>query len=112
MKRLSTARAVTGSPPLASWTLRLRESIYITCADSIYRSYSVFHGRIPFVSPVRALIIPRTFLAASSSPKPLSLSFILSHTFSLESGGASQTAAGGRDSILVARRDNNREVAS
>lgn len=45
--------------------LSARESIYITRDDSIYRSYNVFHGRSPFVSPVCAPIIPRTFLFLS-----------------------------------------------
>jgi len=49
---------------VVSW-LSARESIYITRDDSIYRSYNVFHGRSPFVSPVCAPIIPRTSLFLS-----------------------------------------------
>lgn len=39
--------------------------------DSIYRSYNVFEPEVPFVSAVRALIIPRTFL-----PPPFSFLFL------------------------------------
>lgn len=44
--------------------------------DSIYRSYNVFEPEVPFVSAVRALIIPRTFL-----PPPFSFFLFFSSSF-------------------------------
>lgn len=61
--------------------------------DSIYRSYNVFEPEVPFVSAVRALIIPRTFLPPpfpffpssflfSTSPKrPLVCVYIYIYTY-------------------------------
>lgn len=81
-----------------------RESIYITRDDSIYRSYNVFPGRNPFVSPVcvdySSYVLP---LFLSVSPTPV---LFRGRT---RKECASQIAAG--DLILVARRDNNHEVA-
>lgn len=74
------------------FSVHLRESIYITRADSIYRSYNVFHSRIPFVSPVRALIIPRTLV---------SLSLFLLNLFSLAT--AREWIASSRRRLLAIR---------
>jgi len=102
-KMLFPAR-VSRSSALPRPLCAARESIYITRAGSIYRSYSVFHGRIPFVSPVHALIIPRTSLSCH----PLLVR--RPHA----NARRAETRAGGRaDSIIAAlHRDNNRRVVA
>jgi len=100
LQRVSASRSSALPRPLCS----ARESIYITRAGSIYRSYSVFHGRIPFVSPVHALIIPRTSLSCHPLP-------VRGPHANARRG---ETRAGGRaDSIIAAlHRDNNRRVVA
>lgn len=86
------------------------ESIYITHTDSIYRSYNVFEAGVPFVSAVRALIIPRMFLLArlfsfsffSSSPPPREPKWPLV----LQRVHAASQVAGASDPIAVACLDN------
>lgn len=78
------------------------ESIYITHTDSIYRSYNVFGAGVPFVSAVRALIIPRTFLFAPFFPPPREPKWPLV----LERVHAASQVAEASDSIAVACLDN------
>lgn len=74
--------------PVDPFAGRASSQFTLHTPDSIYRSYNVFEPGVPFVSAVRALIIPRTFLPAPFSLLSFSFLFFFSSS-SPQSGHSS-----------------------